>query len=218
MFWGYIGDNDYVYRPIVFPLAFQRRNVFVTSKVFHFNMSQAGMLKGSLAWERFVPTTAHVHEFGCRLVSKRNERKRMAQGTLSQKDRQVYCGFYGLNAKSIRALVDTEELNEVIRADVVHLVEDGEIAHAELIIELAAGVIDIEDTKTAIFDRLWNASRGPRTHVCFSDIDLNEHPSKLLIVGGFGEFNDQSGCLHGLWRITKFHVSKLLWQCGLFNR
>ena len=158
-----------------------------------------------------MPTPEYIHAYGCRLASKINDKKR-ADGKLKRKHRHVYCGAYGLRAHSIRALVGAEDLGEVTSADVTHLVEDGEIAHAELKVVLAAGTVDVEGTKTAILDRLWHDSCGPLTHICDYDKDLNEHRSTSLSIGPRGECVDSRAYLYRLWCIARFHVYSWLWR------
>lgn len=208
MFCGSIRDGDYLYRHTVYPLSF-RKNIFAPSKLFHFvDDSASGAILGSLAWECFVPTPKYIHAYGCRLASRMNDRK-TASG-----DRRVYCGAYRLITRSIRALVGAEELAEVESANVTHLVEDGEIAHVELRIVLLAGTVDLEGTKTAILDRLLNASHGPLTHICDCDGDLDEHPSTSLSIGHGGEYVDDRSYLNRLWCVVRFHIYSWLWRHG----
>ena len=217
MWWAHIGDDDYVYRPSVFPLSFPKKQ-FDRSKLFNLVYAAPDVLRGSLVWERFAPTAVYIHKYGCRLASKMNKRKFEEKGSLPAKDRRIYCGAYGMKVRSVRALVGLAELSEVIGADVTHLFEDGEIAHAELKIVLMAGEADLEGTKTAILDRLWNASCGPLQHVCDADTDIDKHPSNLLTVGGAGKYEHNAGPLHQFWRMVKYHLSSWLWHRGLFSR
>ena len=217
MFCDRIRDGDYLYRYSVHPLSFHR-DIFDQSRLFHlvYNAASDAIL-GSLAWERFVPTHEYIHAYGCRLAKKRNDKKR-AEGKLNRENRQIYCGAYGLRARFVRALVGAEELAEVASADITHLVEDGEIAHAELKIVLVAGTANVESTKTAILDRLWNASCGPLTHICDYDDDLDEHPSTSLSIGRGGEYVDTRSYLSLLWCIVRFHICSWLWRHGYLRQ
>lgn len=213
MFCDGIRDGDYLYRHSVHPLSFHK-DIFDQSRLFNLvHNAASGAIRGSLAWERFVPTPEYIHAYGCRLAKKRNDKK-MAEGKLNRKNRQIYCGAYGLKARSVRALVGAEELGEVASADVTHLVEDGEIAHAELRIVLVAGTANVESTKTAILDRLLNASCGPLRHICDYDNDLHDHPSANLSIGRGGEYVDSRSYLSRLCCIVRFHICSWLWRHG----
>ena len=217
MFCGRIRDGDYVYRPSIFPLSFHR-NTFDPSKLFHLkDDAVSGAILGSLVWDRFVPTPEYIHAYGCRLASKMNDKQR-TRGRLKRNDSRVYCGAYGLKARSVRALVGAEELGEVASADVTHLVEDGEIAHAELRIVLVAGTTNVESTKTAILDRLWNATCGPLRHICDYDNDLPDHPSANLSIGRGGGCFDSRSYLGRLWCIVRFHICRWLWRHGFLRQ
>jgi len=218
MFCSRIRDGDYVYRSCVFPLSFRNNKRFDSEKLFNLkDDAESGTVLGSLVWERFAPTPEYIHAYGCRLASKMNDKKR-AGGELRTKDRRIYCGAYGLKARSVRALVGTGQLGEVASADVTHLVEDGEIAHAELRIVLVAGTANVESTKTAIVDRLLNASCGPLTHICDCDDDLDEHPSARLNIGRGGKYVDSRSYLSLLWCIVRFHLCSWLWRHGYLRQ
>ena len=213
MFSDRIRDGDYLYRHSIHPPSFHN-DIFNQPRFFHLVDEPASRaILGSLAWERFMPTPQHIHAYGCHLAKKRNDKKR-AEGKLNRKNRQIYCGAYGVKARSIRALVGAEQLGEVASADVTHLVENGEVAHTELRIVLVAGTTNVESAKTAIVDRLWNNSCGPLTHICDDDDDLDEHPNANLSIGGGGECVDSRSYLSHLWCIVRFHVCRWLWRRG----
>jgi hypothetical protein len=183
-----------------------RGGAFVSEKLFFLKDDPAsGATLGSLALERFLPTPDHVHSYGCRLASKTNERKQ-ASGKLNPRSRSVYCGAYRLMARSVRELVGTEKLTELVAADVTHLPEDGEVAHVELRLVFADGATNKEGTKTVIVDRLLHATTGPLRHVCDADIDLNPHPGKALATAFGGECVDRYPKLSHLWRVIRFRL------------
>src|SRR5258708_9153158 len=125
-----------------------------------------------MAWERFGPTSDYIHRYGCRLASGQNDRDRV-QGRFKDDSRKIYCGACQMRGKAIRALAVTEGLNEIVSADVIHHIENGEISHTDLkIVVRENSGYDVEGTKTAILERLWNACHGPLTHVCLCDADL----------------------------------------------
>ena len=178
MYYVRIPDDDLVYRHAVYPLAFSNQRI-VQAKFFHFQVDAAAQrIVGSLAWDKYLPTTDRIHSYGCRLAERRNK-KLEEKNKLKRKTRQVYCGVYAIDARAVRCLTGIVELPEVVAADVRHKIEE-DLAHVELNITLAAGVVDSESAKTAIIDRLWNASRGPLRHTCAVDKDVRDHPSLWL--------------------------------------
>jgi hypothetical protein len=106
----------------------------------------------------------------------------------------------------VRRLANMEGLNEIAAAEVTHLIEDGEISHTELRFIFKSGDIDIEGTKTAIVDRLWNACSGPLRSICECDRDILNHPSADLERGPLGEYTDARGRLARVWYLVRFHV------------
>jgi len=199
-----------LFRHAIHPVSFQKRVVFAVPKFWNLTDQPDGSVLGSLAWERYAPTGRYVHEHGCRLASRRNEAKRRV-GKYDEKQRQVYCGAYQLSAKSIRSIA-SDQLAGVLSADVIHQVEEGEIAHTDLRFHLQADGFDIEATKTAIIDRLWNASSGPLTHVCHCDRDITPHPNSHLDTPPLGAYRDNRSMALRLWGLIRFKV--WLWFQG----
>ena len=177
---------------------------FASDKFWRLFDESDGSLLGSLAWERYAPTLQHVHEHGCRTALKRNEKKRN-EGTFKEKNRQVYCGAYQIRAKVIRNL-PADKLAGVQSADVVHHIEEGEIAHTDLRIVPAQGPapFDIETTKTVVVDRLWRACTGPITHICAEDRDLLAHPNTNLPTPPAGEYVDKRWWISRIWYQWRF--------------
>lgn len=183
---------------------------FASDKFWRLYDELDGSLLGSLAWERYAPTLQHVHEQGCRMAFKRNDKKRK-EGTFKEKGRQVYCGAYQIRANVIRNL-PADNLAGVQSADVVHHIEEGEIAHTDLKIVPAQGAVpfDIETTKTVVVDRLWRASTGPIKHICTEDQDLSSHPNTSLPTPPAGEYVDKRSWMSRLW--YKWRFRRLLKQ------
>lgn len=211
MNWGYIPDGDDLFRATIHPLAFKSRNRFIHERVFHLQFRD-GSLIGSVAWERYVPSTRHVHDFGCRLAFGQNQKYR-DEG--NEKYRRIYCGSYALSAEKIRMLPKTEYLDEVTAADVVHHVEAGEIAHADLKISVKASHYDDEGTKTAILDRLWQSCRGPIPHKCNCDQNIDSHPSLNLDSPPQGAYIDKRSSLTRSWQIARFVIINWCWHTFL---
>ena len=146
-----------------------------------------------------------------------NENDRAA-GRFKEKNRKVYCGAYELKGKAVRALANSTELNEILSADVIHHVEQGEIAHTDLRIILKPGsVFNIEGTKTAIVDRLWNSCSGPLRHACDCDKGIAEHPSLSLITAPAGDYTDARPYWLRFWSIVRFNVCYWLWRSKLWH-
>ncbi len=205
---GRVSDGDSLFRHCVFPIAFNNKGV-VQEKMWNLTPMEDGALHGSLAWERYAPTVDYVHGYGCRLAFGRNEKKRKT-GKFKEKERQHYCGAYQLRGHAVRALAITPELDEIASADIIHQIEAGEIAHADLRIFLKPG-IDLEGTKTAIVDRLWHACSGPQRHICDCDKDIPAHQSSNLQTAPVGEYSDARPWPFRFLRIIIFRVFRWLW-------
>lgn len=189
---GPIGEHDSLFRHLVFPLAFRGRE-FQWEKGMKLWDEPDGTVLASLAWERFVPTIVEIHGYGCRLATRLTERVRekKKEKYRDKKDRRIYCGAYQFKAGRIRALARIDGLEDVLSADVIQHIEDGEIAHTDLRITLSKEPkFDIEGTKTAILDRLWHTCRGPLIHKCDCDDDILDHPSSALPTPPSGPYED----------------------------
>jgi hypothetical protein len=208
MRWWRIPDGDSLFRHSIFPVSFKGRR-FSWEKCLTLYDEPDGSILASLTWERYVPTTELVHGYGCRLAFRRNEKKR-AEGRFKEKDRQVYCGAYQLKGNAIRGLAVINGLDQVLSADVIHRIEEGEIAHTDLKIVLRAGG-GVEGTKTAILDRLWNTCSGPLKHICDCDTDIDTHPSLGLPTAPAGPYYDSRSYLLRLWYIVRFRICNWLW-------
>jgi hypothetical protein len=206
-----IPDGDSLFRHSIYPLSFKRKS-FAWDKCLKLYDEDDGSLLASLTWERYVPTIELIHAYGCRLAFRMNDRERAA-GKFKDKNRRVYCGAYQLKGRAIRALVACEGLDEIVSADVVHHVEEGEIAHTDLRIVLRrGGGFNLDGTKTAIIDRLWNACSGPLKHVCDCDRDIADHPSSALDTAPAGAYSDTRSYLVRLWSMVRFQVCSWLWR------
>jgi hypothetical protein len=95
-------------------------------------------------------------------------------------------------------------LEEIKVVELTHQPEDGEVAHAALKITVV-GARDLENTKTAIIDRLWRASYGPSRHICHGDDELAPHPSEGLIEGPKGAFIQRAGWRQR-WCMFRFRI------------
>lgn len=207
-----IPDNDSLFRHCIHPLPFKNQGrKFASEKVLHLRHDQEkGILLGSLAWERYVPTTKHVHAYGCRVAFYMNEDLR-AEGKL-EGDRRIYCGAYRLNASAVRALATADGSNEIASADVVHHIEKGEIAHTDLRVSLKPGDVNVEGTKTEIVAHLWNAYSGPLTYIADCDRNIEPHPSSYLSMPPRGAYTDTRSCLCRLWSLIRFLIYSWVWR------
>jgi hypothetical protein len=204
-----VGDGDNLFRHSIYPVSFKGKS-FAPEKLLRLVTEPDGSILTSVAWERYAPTAKYVHEYGCRTALRRNEKKR-AGGKFKEKDRSVYCGAYHLKARTIRALVAAENLDEISSADIIHNIEEGEIAHADLRVVLKPGS-DIEGTKTAIIDRLWNAGSGPLFHRCDCDRDIAQHPNHSLSTPPGGAYLDSRTSISRIWYLIRFGGCYLFWR------
>jgi hypothetical protein len=206
-----IPDNDGLFRHCIHPHSFRNRGKrFASDKLIYLKYDENKQtLLGSLAWERYVPTTRYVHDYGCQVASFMNE-KLHAEGK-SGKERFIYCGAYQLNGIAVRALAATEKLNEISSADVVHHIENEQIAHTDLRISLRLGNFDVENTKTAIVDRLWNACSGPLKYIDDRDKDIKPHPSSDLYTPPAGVYTDTRSYTYRLLSVIRFRIYKWFW-------
>jgi hypothetical protein len=146
-----------------------------------------------------------------------NEKERET-GKFKEKTRRIYCGAYELKAKAVFALAMADGLNEILSADVLHQVEDGEISHAALRIVLKSdSVSNVEGTKTAIIDRLWNACSGPLRHICDCDRDVADHPSSNLVAAPGGDYYDTRSHWLRLWCIVRFQICNWMWRNNFWH-
>jgi hypothetical protein len=214
-----IPNGENIYRSVIFPLSFGGKRTFQPHKFMALG-SQPGKphhIETSVIWERYAPFARFVHAFGCRLSAGQNSRRSNPKpGT-----ERIYCGAYRLKVDDVRELARTAGLPEIQLADVRHVIEHGEIAHASLEIELVASTDEavIEDVKTGIVDRLWRASSGPDAHICKEDSHLDPHPNGRLASAPSGPYSDDRTIWQRLWCLFRFLVVKLWhWLIGPFRR
>jgi hypothetical protein len=212
-----IPDGDSLFRHCVHPLAFKKKGLLFSPEKFVKLYDVEGSILASVAWERYAPTSKEVHEYGCRLAAGINE-KASSEAKFRDSDRKIYCGAYQLSASSIRALAVTEGLDEIASADVVHHIENGEIAHTDLRIVLKnTGGDFVEGTKTAILDRLWHSCYGPLTHICTCDLDMGAHPTTTLLVPPSGSYSDQRSSLCRRWYLVRYRICNWVWKKFIYR-
>lgn len=210
---GPISEHDSLFRHLVFPLAF-RGQAFQWEKGMKLWDEPDGTVLASLAWERFVPTLAEIHGYGCRLAFKMTEEVRK-KDKYREKDRRIYCGAYQFKASQIRAIARADGLDEVLSADVIHHIENGEIAHTDLRFTISEeSRFDIEGTKTAILVRLWHACSGPLTDKCAYDDDILDHPGSALPTPPSGPYEDIRSHSQRIWCLVRFKLLYWLWTSG----
>lgn len=207
-----IRDQDSLYRHVRAPVAFKKKS-FNAARFWHLVSKPNGLIETSVMWGRYVPTEKYVHESGCRVAATHNERLGAAD-TSPKTSPHVYCGAYHLNTRSVSELVGTPNLGEIIRADVLHAIENGELAHAAVRIWIDPDTQDVESTKTAIVDRLWTNSSGPLRFVCEQDKHLSQHPSTNLVDGPVGPHVDRRCFVVRLWYLLRFFICRWIWKRG----
>lgn len=204
-----IPERENLFRHCIHPHSFASK-AFNTTKYIAIR-EKNGVYKTSLAWERFVPEVPLVHAYGCSLAQRMNGNDQ-ASGRYREANKKIYCGAYQLNAGSIRALSDIRGIPEIESIDVVHCIEDGAIAHANLeIVFKDTKDLDLEGAKTAVVDRLWSMMSGPLLHVCACDSEINSHPNLKLPVGPKGVYSDHRSRAVRLWFMIRYSVLSWLW-------
>jgi hypothetical protein len=133
-------------------------------------------------------------------------------GRTKARDRIIYCGAYVFTVDAVRELGGARGLPEIVSADVVHMIEDGEVAHAALLVTLHPGTPNVEGTKTAIVDRLWQVTGGPLKHICDGDNDLKDHPNQYLTSAPI-KAPDDAPIQSGLSR--SWHSMRFRYDCQL---
>jgi hypothetical protein len=180
-------DGEQVWRSAVFPVAFKKKKLSQRALFKLYSAENSSfLLEMSLVREKYAPSLDMMHGFGCRLAAGQNQNL-IAKG--KDADR-IYCGAYQLRTEDIRRLSEEPQLPEVTKAQVLHIVEDDELAHANMRIEVDTGGDEeaIEPVKTLIVDRLWNKSAGPARHICPPDQHVQGHPSTALEDGPNGSY------------------------------
>lgn len=210
--------SDNVFRQCVFPVSFKgsRSKVFSYEKLFQFTLEN-NRLVTSVAWERYAPTERYVHDYGCRLAYKRNARSRDIRNDSSSPGKKgkksVYLGSYQLKLKNIYELMLDPLLQEVVGSQIVHAIEDGEIAHANFEFFVDDNTqFDLEGTKTAIVDLVWRAAQGPLPHVCEHDRGKTLPDHEDLPVPESGSYRDNRTWLVRIWYLWRFYLLKLIWK------
>jgi hypothetical protein len=186
-----VPDGEQVWRSAVFPIAFKKKKLSQRA-LFKLYSAEASpfLVEMSLVREKYAPSLEMMHGFGCRLAAAQN-RNRVADGKAADR---IYCGAYQLRCEDIRRLSEEPQLPEVRNAQVLHIVENDELAHANMQIEVDTGGDEeaIEPVKTLIVDRLWSKSSGPAKHICASDTQVQDHPSEALEDGPNGPYAQRS--------------------------
>jgi hypothetical protein len=199
------GDN--LFRGAHHPVAFQKA-VFRRAKFMklYWDPKKPSLIEASFVWDKYAPTQALVHAYGCRVSAARNNRR--------PDRRDVYCGAYHLKAAQVCRLAATPGLEEIATAEVVHQVENNEIAHVASLIRLhhAADEEGIEGVKTAIVDRLWNGCSGPLKHTCDPDGDLDPHPSNSLELAPLGLYVENRTRLQRAWSLVRYCILVFIWK------
>lgn len=187
-----VPDGASLFRHCVHPIVFKGRKTFAPKKMFKLydDENSPNNVVSSVVWQKYVPTEEHVHGYGCRLTSKRNDKKRR-EGKLTTSSRQIYCEAYHLGAGWVRGIGNIDDVDSpIMAAEVKHRIEEGEIAHTEIRFILKSEISNIEAAKTEIVDRLWNACCGPLPFICDYDHDIVSHPSEDLDPGPLGRYVD----------------------------
>lgn len=209
---GRISDSALLFRHVIFPIAYKNKR-FAYERFIKIYEEHDGTLLASLAWERYLPTIRHVHDYGLRLAEFMNDAER-AKGRYKENSRRIYSGAYQLSARNIRALgaIDGQLAALIAFVDVLHHIENGEIAHTDLIIRLQPDLPDIEGAKTAIVDRLWNLCFGPLRHEMVDGSDITLHSGQQLPTGPSGAYNDKRSLFARYLALIRFKIYVVIFK------
>jgi hypothetical protein len=204
-------QTDNVFRGAHHPIVF-KKSIFRPGPFLRlYNEQNPRLIEASFVCQRYAPELCYVHSYGCRNSRERNRRRRSGEG-------DVYCGAYQLKVATVRGLPNTVGLTHVVvTMDIVHQIENDQIAHAALKIELNQNVPEaaIEGIKTAIVDRLWRWSHGPVLHRCKTDRKLVPHPNTLLPTGPAGAYIEDRTIRTRIWYLVRFWFLLAAWKLGL---
>lgn len=118
-----IDSNQVIFRSIHHPFGFSSNGkVFSNKKSWNLKRLDDTFVS-SVSWRRYAPSSAMAHDHGCRVSRNRNLKG------LHQPD--VYCGFYAIKVGDLRGVSRGEG---ILRLDVEHKIENGEIAHAHVMV------------------------------------------------------------------------------------
>jgi hypothetical protein len=181
MYQDIIDDNQVIFRSVHHPVGFIRGGKgFSNKKSWNLKRLNDAFIS-SVIWRRYAPSSAMAHAYGCD-----KSRNRNLNG-----QRDVYCGFYALKAGDLRRISGREG---VLRFDVEHKIENGEIAHSHVMIFVEDNLDgdDLEEAKTYAVDRLWRSMSGPVLYICDGDRELSPHPAQSMRteVGEKGPYVD----------------------------
>lgn len=214
--WYKVQPGDILYRHCVFPHSFSKAPNFDKKRYWNLTGKHGeDLIETSVAWERFAPTLGYVHAYGCRLAA--YQTKQLRESGELQAPPRIYCGAYQFSVDAVRLLKGAKNLKDIVSAEVVHRIEEnGELAHAALLVKLKDASRDIENLKTAIVAVLWKRTNGPFKHICSCDRDLkNNHPNlRMEDAPNESPPNPRSLGVQ-LWRWMRFQVDRVIWHVAL---
>jgi hypothetical protein len=147
-----IPDCYDIYRAVLYPVAFNKKNNITEKRLFHLTTIDENIIS-SVVSERYAPNSNCIHEYGRRLAEKRQ-------------NKSIYCGYYQILVKDIKSFINKCDYKESIKfVGVIHNIEDNEIAHADLTFKTSENVHDIEELKTFIVVELYYIIRGPFKYI-----------------------------------------------------
>lgn len=146
---------------------------FSPQNLFGFESLKTGNKKNqeaSVAWRKYLPLPADVHEYGCRIAAVMNA-NRIDRGLtlIPLSNRRHYLGYYDLSLSEITSTQTTHYF-----CNVIHHEENGEIAHCCLFIILKEDTPEntpIKTERAQIISLLWEKLVGPERHVCNCDAE-----------------------------------------------
>ena len=159
---------DEISRCIIYDRAFEA-DAHVDSHLWRFeNSSPDGVYHESAVLRRLAPTEDDVHQIGCGIAQRQNERKQQPE---PGPKRRYYCGF------RTATLISLPRQGDGYSVEFTNLPEDGEEAHIDV-----ALIITVEG-KSARAVRRTDAGLAlaeqfgpPAPHVCECDLNDGHHP------------------------------------------
>ena len=163
-----------IYRAVLYPVAFNKKNNITEKNLFHLTTIDKNIIS-SVVSERYAPNSNCIHEYGRRLAEKRQ-------------NKSIYCGYYQISVKDIKSYMNINKSyfkKSMKFVGVIHNIEDNEIAHADLTFKISENEHDIENLKTSIAAELYRIIRGPFKYIEPNDTSTTGNPCEKLEYKGY---------------------------------
>ena len=199
---NFISDCDSLFRHTIFPIMFRNNGHFAAEKVIRFSQEDGSIL-ASVAWDRYLPNTRQVQRsgFGCRLAVRMNERSQGRKSAI----KLGLCGFISCQPACFGYVAHNRD---EITVEAEHERETDVISTTKYRLNPFPRP-NVESTKTAVIDRMWNGFSGPSNHKCDCDRDIQPHPNSELIPGPRGPYSRLRSRFRRYCCLVKFQLASL---------